>query len=359
LKTMDFVSFYGTGRLIRAGEYEKIYDFESEAVVQRQVFGADKKTILIFAHPPHITPLLAVIASEDYILAYIYWTALRLCFAFVCVELIRRYLLRSGWAVHSALLGALGCGTFFPVFISLLGGQDTIFTLLGLLIWMFALLKGEEMVSGLGLAFATLSPTAAGALALPLFVSRNRASLWFMVGLLGLAVYSFLLVGTKGIIDFLYLLNLNSLGVGYGINWSSMYNLLGLLVRAFPNLNIETARNITWTVAALSILVLCFFWWNKKENLSIQHIAIAVVLSTISSPHLHLHALSILLLPFLGIITILYERGNKPIAITLIPAISTALVILIFFFPVWNFTAFYLLMFALLFYLVVVKPVSG
>ena len=355
LKTMDFVSFYGTGRLIRAGEYEKIYDFESEAVVQHQVVGGDYDNPLIFNHPPHVTPLLALIASDDYVNAYVYWSALRLLVLAACVELIRRHFLRCGWAKLHAWLGALGGVTFLPIFIGFLGGQDTVFSLIGLLIWMLALLNGWEVFAGLGLAFATLTPTIAGALALPLFASRRRAGLWFIVGSLGLALYSLLLVGVQGLKDFLSLLQTSSQGSSYGFSWIGMYNLLGFLVRTFPNLNIETSRLIAWVAAAISIFAVCILWWNKQGKLHIGHIGISVTLGTLTSPHLNLHALGFLLLPLLGMIMMLYRRGNRAIALILIPVTTTFLVFILFFIPAWNFSAYYLLTFAIIFCLIMLK----
>jgi len=347
LKTMDFISFYGVGRLIRMGEYHQIYDFDREAVIQREVVGPDYKNPLIFNHPPHVTPLQALIATDDYVLAYILWSILRLFVLIACGELTRRYLLRSGWDVRHAWLGALGCMTFFPIFISLLGGQDTLFTLIGLLAWMFALLKGDELSAGLGLAFATLSPTIAGALALPLFASRRRAGFWFITGSIGLGLYSLLLVGLQGAQGFLNLLSISSRGKYYGFDWSTMYNLLGWLVRNLPGWGIETARSIAWGAVFLSILVMCVLWWNQRGRLRIEHIGIAVVLGTFTSPHLNLHGLSYLLLPLLGAVTILHARGHKKTALVLVPSASTILLLFIFMESSLNFAAYYLLMAAL------------
>lgn len=356
LKTMDFISFYAVGRLIRADEYGQIYDFESEAVVQQQLVGGDYESPLIFNHPPYVTPLLGLIASDDYVRAFIYWSVIRLLALLACEELIRRYLIRSGWENLPAWLGALGGITFFPIFISLLGGQDTVFTLTGLLVWMLALLKGEEISAGLGLAFASLTPTIAGALALPLFAARRRAGLWFLAGMLGLAGYSFLLVGTQGIMDFLALLGTSSQGSHYGINWSAMYNLLGMLARALPNPDIEILRSIAWVFSGLSIFSISIFWWNKAGRLSARHIGIAVVLGTFTSPHLHLHGLSFLLLPLLGLITIFHDRGNKKAALILIPIVSSILVIILFLLPAWSFSSYYLLMGAMLIGFAALKP---
>lgn len=355
LKTMDFVSFYAVGRLIRDGEYRQIYDFESEAVIQRDLVGGSYDEPLVFNHPPHVTPLLALIATDNYVCAYIGWSGIRLLVLLTCGELIRRYLIHQGWVKFHAWIGALGCVTFFPIFISLLGGQDTVFTLIGLLVWMFALLKGKEMSAGLGLAFATLSPTIAGALALPLFASRRRAGLWFVAGSLGLAIYSLLLVGAQGLRDLIDLLRISSQGESYGFDWSGMYNLLGFLVRAFPSLSIETARTIAWGAAAISIFVMCILWWNKRSGINVRHIGIAVTLGALTSPHLNLHGLSYLLLPLAGIITILHDEGNKSLDLILVPGLSTILVITLFFMPALNFAAYYLLMFAVLFCLIMLK----
>jgi hypothetical protein len=347
LKTMDFVSFYGAGRLARESGYGQIYDFNAEVVVQRQVVGLDDYDPLIFNHPPYVVPLLALIADEDYVLAYVHWTIWRLLFLVGCAWMVRRFLLRSGWDARSAWLGTLGCITFFPIIISLLDGQDTVFTLTGLLVWMFALLEGREMFAGIGLAFATLAPTIAGALALPLFASRRRAGLWFIAGVLVLAVYSISLVGMRGLRDFLNLLQVSSRGQYYGFDWSTMYNLLGLLVRSFPGLDLGTARSIAWIVVFLSMAVLCILWWNRRERLRIEHIGIAVVLTTFTSPHLNSHGLSYLLLPLLGAIAILWSRGHPTAALLFLPFTSTILVLVIFMKPEWNFAIYHTLMFLL------------
>lgn len=356
LKTMDFISFYGTGRLIRAGEYGRIYDIEAEALVQRRVAGPAYDQPLIFNHPPHITQLLALIAGDDYTRAYIYWTGAGLLAALAGAVLIYRFLLSSKWEPRLALFGAVGSMTYLPIFIGLLIGQDTIYSLLGLLVWMFALLKQDDAFAGLGLALATLSPTIAGALALPLLVSRRRAGLWFIVGVLVLGVYGFALVGFQGAMDFLHLLQLSSQGTYYGLNWNSMYNLLGFLLRAFPNWSSDSVRAVSWVASVGSIFLLCVLWWNQREKVSLRLIGLAVTLGVFTAPHLHLHGLSYLLLPLVGTAATLHARGNKTLALLFIPAVSSVLILFLFLLPAWNTTAYYLLMFALLSGFVALTP---
>lgn len=346
IKTMDFISFYTTGRLIRAGEYHQIYNLDAQTLVQNQVTVTDSSP-LIFAHPPHLIPLLALIANDNYVSAYVSWTVLSLLVLLICMKLIHQFLLHQKWDTTSAWFGAIGCITFFPLFISLLGGQDSVYTVLGLLFWMFGLLKRKEITAGLGLALATLSPTIAGALALPLFASRRRASIWFVTGMLFFALYSFLLLGYQGIKDFIYLLDVNSEAQVYGLDWSKMYNLFGLLIRSFPNANEEMIRIIAWSVAGISILMMCLWWWKKGEEINISQIGIAVLLGTFTAPHLYLHGLSYLLLPLLGIMVLLYETGKQTIALLLVPIISTGLIIILLLIPNWDFNIYYLLMLAL------------
>ncbi|MBL8099148.1 MAG: DUF2029 domain-containing protein [Anaerolineales bacterium] len=343
IKTMDFISFYTTGRLMRMGEYQQIYNLDSQALIQNQIIGKTSAP-LIFAHPPHLNFLLAFIASEDYVSSYKVWSLLNVFVLLICATLIKRFFIKLNWDVRSAWLGAIGSITFFPIFISILGGQDTVYTLLGLLLWMFGLLNAKEIKAGFGLALATLSPTIAGALVLPLFASRRRAGIWFVIGMLLLTLHAFLLLGLQGIKDFIYLLGINSEAQVYGLDWSKMYNLFGLLIRSFPNGNEELIRNIVWSVAGLSILIMCIWWW--KKDITVKHISIAVLLGTFTAPHLYLHGLSYLLLPLLGIMVLLYEARKQTIALLLVPIISTCLIIILLLIPIWDFNIYYLLMLA-------------
>jgi hypothetical protein len=357
IKTMDFISFYTTGRLMRMGASQQIYNLDSQALIQNQIIG-EPSTPLIFAHPPHLNFLLAVIANEDYLSSYKIWSLLNVFVLLICFELIKRFFIKLNWDVRSAWLGAIGSVTFFPIFISILGGQDTVYTLLGLLLWMFGLLKAKEIKAGFGLALATLSPTIAGALALPLFASR-RARIWFVIGMILLTLHAFLLLGLQGIKDFVYLLGINSEAQVYGLDWSKMYNLFGLLIRAFPNTDTILIRLTAWSAAGISIFAMCVWWWKKGEALNVKHISIAVLLGTFTAPHLYLHGLSYLLLPLLGMMVLLYEEGKQTIVLLLVPIISTLLVVVLLLIPTWNFHIYYLLMLALFLAFVFLKTTNS
>ncbi len=325
LKGMDFISFYTAGRIARLGHYHQLYDLESQRAIQYTI--VDENTfpggVNLSQHPPYLAPLLSLLAVDKFVQSYILWTIIRLIVMFVCGELIRRFLYSSGWDARSAIFGALGCLSFFPFFLGLLGGQDTAFIMLGLFLWMFGLLNKKEASAGFGLALASLSPLIVGALGLPFLVVRRKASFWFIVASLLFLIYSLLLIGFQGGRDFLNLMAISSQGEGFGLNQSSMYNLLGLLLRSFPNVSAAVLRLISWGAFSAVIIFLVIFWWNKRDMLRIEHVGIAVSLAVFTLPHLHIHGLSYLLLPVLSVMGILWNIGRKTLALSFLPLTSS------------------------------------
>lgn len=348
-KTLDFISFYGAGRLMRQGEPGKIYDIDSQRKIQQEIVGEGYGEPLLFIHPPYWVPLLALISIDDYSDAYIFWIMVLLLFVMLCGKVIYNYLLYSGWDKVSVWLGTLGCLTFFPVFISILEGQDTVFTLLGLLLWAAALLRDRWALSGFGLALSTLSPITVGILAGPTLLARRRAGYWFILCTVSLLLYGLILVGVQGARDFFNLLALTSHGSFYGFHWVDMYNLLGSMVRAFPGLSGETARIIAWMFTFVSIALICLFWWQGRAQIRMEHLAVAVIIATIMSPHVYIHSLSYLIVAFLAMMRLLYDSDSKMLAVTFVPAVSLIFMLLMFFMPQFVFVFLNCLMIFMIF----------
>jgi hypothetical protein len=342
----DFISFYTAGRIARQGDLHHLFDLEAQRSIQEPIVGAGAFTggSNLSQHPPYLAPLLACLALNDFILSFILWTLVRLACLVACGVIIYRFLQAEGINLRPSLWIALSAVTFFPLFLSLLSGQDTVWILLGLLVWMSALMRQREVQAGLGLAFASLNPTIAGALALPLMVTRRKAALWFLVGMVVLGLYSLLLIGFEGARDLFSLLALSAGGSEYGLNPSAMYNLLGLLLRTFPNLPLATARQISWIVFLISLVSMMALWWNKRYALRLEHIGLAVVLAVFTSPHLHVHSLTFLILPALVICVLFYKHHRQSLALALIPATSLLFMITAFYSSTWNHLVVYLWM---------------
>ena len=249
-----------------------------------------------------------LVALAQYRIAYLLWAGISAIISLLNAWLVWRLACRAGWAALPAALFAAQSFLFYPLFVSINKGQDTVFALIGLTVLLLGLQEGRERTSGLGLALLTLRPQFALPLAVP-FLFRQRKTWWWFVGFaVVLVIYSVLMVGLKGVTDFLRLLALTSSGETVLIHHADMYNLKGLLLRLFPQLTIETASGIAWAAFLLVLGFLCWLW-ARAERVEFHHISLAVTLSLFASPHLHYHDISFLFISTLGLCLALTAKG--------------------------------------------------
>jgi len=327
---VDFVSFYTAGRIARAGDYRQLYDLTRHYAIQSAIIGPNfvPGGVIMSQHPPFLAPLLGLIAVDDYRMSYVLWSVIIGCVLAACGVVVMRYLARELGRWPSIVV-AISAVLFYPAFISLLKGQDTAFVLLGALIWAWALRERHERLAGIALALVWLKPQIALALAIPLVVSRSRATWWFFGASALLGLYSLALVGWGGLLDLLGLMQLSADGRGYGTNQQSMYNFLGLMIRSAPWLDSATLSALKWAIYLLTIGGICWLWWGRRATLGPVQIGLGVVACVFASPHAHLHDLSLLVLPALALIVMLWRgRGwERAIALAIFPASSLLLFI--------------------------------
>jgi hypothetical protein len=326
---VDFLILYTAGRIFRFGELPRLYNLELQQRIQTPIVGPDfvPGGPLPFNHPPYMAPLLGVIAVEDYTVAFVGWSVLLLLTLVLCGWVVASWMSDGGWRSREAWLAGAGCLLFYPVFISVLKGQDTAFVLLGLLLWGRTMAQGRNRWAGLALALVTMRPQIALALALPTLFARPRAFGWFAAGSAALGLYTLLLIGWDGCLEFFHLLRVSASGEGLGMNQAAMYNLLGTLLRAIPYVDHAALRVVAWSGFLAGIGLLCWRWRRCGPRLDAQEIGLAVVLAVFLSPHLHYHDLSLLVVPAVGGLLALTGRCRRPAlpSLTLVPAASLVL----------------------------------
>lgn len=354
LKGMDFISFYTAGKIFDLGLYNQLFDLDLQKQVQWEIVSPDTFSggVNLSQHPPYLAPLLGLVIVDDFLTSYIRWSLVRLIVCAVIWYSVYVFLLQRGWRKDHAVLYGLAFILFFPFFLGWLGGQDTAFILLGILMWVLGLLNGQDKKAGAGLALASLSPLVPFVLSIPMMLSRWKAGAWFVVSMIGLAVYSLLMIGFEGGRQFIDLMLLSSQGEGYGLNQTQMYNLLGLLLRGLPDSFHDIARLTSWIFFALVILVSSWFWHRHRDTLRIEHIALTVLVSTFVLPHLHIHGLSYLLIPALAHALLVYEKGREFEALCFLPVFSVIMLIASFVAPPFlNYGLYYFFMAYLFFIL--------
>jgi hypothetical protein len=306
LTKKDFISQYAAGRIANSGRWGNVYDLSLQIAQEEKILGARilSHDFPPFIHPPFILPLLALIAYLPYFQAYLAWAVFQLILT-----------LLSAWAVLSAFPHLkkrkeifTAIVFFFPVFISILSGQDSTLLLLGISLWMLGLLAGKDRLAGIGLALAAIRPQIAILLALPFLFKRRSVLLWFLGGTIVLGVFSFALIGINGTIGFLKILGVSASGEGYFSNETAMVNFLGWLIRWFPGIPTNIAHLAGWVVFSLVAVLLCIIW-IRSNKIEEKQVGLAVLLAIFAAPHLHYHDLVLLLVPILCLMSLL-KRGS-------------------------------------------------
>jgi hypothetical protein len=324
-KRSDFMIYYTAGRL----PLSELYNIEAQRELEARVVGSPfpvKGEVLPFNHTPIFVPLLHLLVNDDYASSYLRWTALLWLGAFLCALVV------FGMTGDVAL--AFAAASFYPLFTYIQQAHDTVFLLLGILLGAHLLSARKDLLAGIALSLTTLKPHFAIFLAVPL-IARPKAFLGLCAASTLLAVYSVLLIGTKGVSDFLALLKLSAGGEGFGMRPLIMLNLLGLMERA--GVTPDVARPIAWAAFFVAAILLLVLW--KRSPLR-PPFALTIVLAVFTSPHLYGHDLALLLASFATL--------TKPNALFLLVS-SLALVALNIIPNNLQFAVVYLLMGALLF----------
>jgi hypothetical protein len=246
------------------------------------------------------------------------------------------------------LISATGI-LFYPIFISILIGQDTIFILLGALLWMQALEKEQDNLAGIGLGLMLLRPQIALIFSLPLLFTRRKAWWWFCAVASFISLFSLVLINWDGLQDFIQLMVISAKGNGYGLNQVNMHNFTGLILRSFPTIDKITLQWLKWGIYFVAIIGLCYLWWRRKDRLNAQLIGATVLLGVFTSPHLHFHDISLLILPGLAVVLpwAKTDGWNKARALIVLPAISLLLIFTHFITSVWFYRSVYMIMIVL------------
>jgi len=349
LEGADFLFYYAVGRVAREHGLDEVYDLELQTSAQSAVTGLPVGSSQIFLpnHPPFLYPLVMLLSGLGYRTAY-------LCFAICLILLVVPGLLVLGWSLRSLGWGKTQAGLLFaaalffePLFISVLKGQDSALLLLGGLLWYSGFLRDDDRLSGLGLSLTLIRPQIALLLAVPFLFRRRKLFGWFFLGAASLGIFSLLQVGWDGVVDYYHILVLSAAGSGYGMSETAMFNLVGLLLRLAPGLDLGTVHAIGWGVYAAVLLGLCALWGFSK-HVKPWHLVLAVTLSLFAAPHLHYHDLALLIVPLVCVGVAGVSTGRFPVMwAAALPLLTSVVLLFAEFWDPARFTIPYLLMLTL------------
>ena len=306
-QTADFLAFYTAGEIAEKDGPQYVYDQEKQLAVQERIQGKEKEPneLLSYNHLPYLIPILNLLSSNDYTASFMRWGFFLLTLQLISTMILSR-LIRFGEKTEN-LLFFIGILLFYPTFISILKGQDSVIMLLGLSIFTLAFAKKKDTLAGIGLSLATVRPHIALFLAIPFLIKRRRIFWAFTVSASLLAIFSITLIGQDGTRQFVELLTISSRGEGYYLKPEVMFNLIGILARRLPFIAHGMLESIAWGIFGAGLLASAFLWWKSKK-ITFAHLGLGILFSVLTAPHLHYHDLAITVIPLLLGISIAIKK---------------------------------------------------
>ncbi len=149
----DFSIFYTAGRMVRDGHGAHLYDDAAQESEQRRFSPSALRrrgSILPYNHPPFEAIVFAPLARFSYLTAYLIWLLVNLTLLAATVLILRNRL--SGLRSIPLYLWVLAGLAFFPIFIALIQGQDSILMLFLYALAFASLERGAEAAAGSWLA---------------------------------------------------------------------------------------------------------------------------------------------------------------------------------------------------------------
>ena len=339
IRNVDYIAIYPPGYIARYTGFPFVYDLTLQKNIETAVIAPLKLTTFYpYNHPPFLVPILRLITTSNYIASFYRWLFVLLIFHLISLLLLA-FLFRSfGWSRNEIWLLLISGLLFYPIFGAYLKGQDSAFVLLGVTVWTYGLLTDNDSIAGLGLGLSAMRPQVALVLALPFLFKRRKVWWWFIGWGLIMLLYFYLLVGAHGLKDFINTLLLS--GAGLGIDLNAMPTLMGAIVRSFPAISVQVLDYIGYGGYGLAIVLLCFVWLKSRE-INFQLIGLAILMSIVFSPHLHVHDLSLLLIPTLAVMVAFVEQKmlSRQASVFLLSGISVIFTINGVF---WNYAIIYL-----------------
>ena len=295
----DFTIFYSAGKIVARGMAHRLYDKDLQFQVQRE-FTKDVKirqAALPYNHPPFEALIFAPLSYLTYVNAYLLWDAMNLCMLLATVLILRPHIS----VLQSAPVGFwfLSILAFFPIFVALLQGQDSIVLLLLLSLVFVTLKRRHDFCAGICLGAGLFRFHLVIPVFLLLLVRKNwKAAMGFASVGIGLTLLSFAMMGWDGLLQYpAFVLEVErSLSQGTRIV-TDMPNLRGLADLfssgrgPYAFLTVAATAFVMFGLAASR-------WHPALDDLGFDAgFALTVVVTLLIAYHALVHDLSLLLIP--------------------------------------------------------------
>ena len=314
----DFSIFYTASKILSAGKGNELYNDDLQEAVQRgfSPLAIERRgTILPFNHPPFEAILFLPLSHFSYLTAYLIWAGINLTLLLWLIRLLRRNFAVIGQV--PPWLWCLAALAFFPIFIALIQGQDSILLLFCFSLAFLSMRREAEFSAGAWAGLGLFKFNLALPLAIPLFLAgRKKFARGFAVTAAALFALSLLVTGWRGVLDYpayVWASETNSKYV-WNMPHGNIANLRGMVDALLRNYHLE--RNILIAVSSVSLLAAVIYGWRKlwpgSASFPSLMFALGLVAAVLLSYHIYVHDLSVVFLAVAIVIEFLQKRSPIP-----------------------------------------------
>lgn len=295
----DFTIFYTAAQIVHSGQGARLYDDQLQANLQASFSprGTELRgSLLPYNHPPFEALLFVPLAEFSYIDAYLIWLAINV--VLVCIlPFLLRPCLRNLQSI-SPWLWLLAGFSFFPIFVCLIKGQDSVLLLFLYSLAFVAFCRERQRIGGLCIALGLFKYNLVLPYAL-LSIRRKRFVTMFVATAVLLVLISALITGWAGLLDYPRYVWSAEHNPHFAWNNSdgNTPNLRGAIASLLPFG--PTIRQVVTVVASIAILLLAGNVTMKSEASNAISFAVALLAAELVSYHAFVHDLSLLYLPIL------------------------------------------------------------
>ena len=333
----DYAAFYGAGRIVAEGEFGELYNWKRQLDAQKNLFPEEEKSFLPFMNPPYVALVYLPLSLLPYRLSYVIYTLLLVGALLMTLHLVRQM---NAQIDRHYLFAFTFLLFFYPVLRSVLGGQNTAFTLLLVACSWRAVEDRHEFQAGFFLGLLLFKPH----FALPLIgvyvlSGRWRVGISSATTALFLYIIGVLMQGPKWVtIWFEYAKWAIRPPMGFeadkAISWLGFFK--GLL-----GIDSTFALILGWTLVLGTIVGISWVWYvgGRRADLTAQ-IGIAVPCLLLIPPHVYYYDAGLLFFTYAVIVTRHLKRQAELIGIVWFLGFSQILSCLIGFSPLFLITVF-------------------
>lgn len=277
----DYPEFYSAGRIIAEGEAKQLYALDKQREYQKELLGVPG-AVIPFVYPPHFALVYVPLSKLPFRVSYaVHALAMVAALALACLLIQRIYpnLIASPYLLFFLAL------TAYPIFRSVIGGQNTALSILLIVLCWYKVLHNKHYQAGLYLGLLLFKPQFAVPLA-GLFFLSGRWRVWLSAGATGIVLFGVnsALLGPAWFVDWFDIIAA-FLGADARTNFGELVSWQGFLQAVMGPGN-SIAMALGWGLSAATILAISWVWYagGRQADFSAQ-LALASICIVLISPH--------------------------------------------------------------------------